>query len=56
MVIVIQFTYINSMENVYWGWILACIILYGPGRASVDYYLRFLGTSGSFNKNSLDKE
>ena len=45
MTAVIQFTYLDRIDHTYWALLLACIILYGPGRFSADYLLRFVGTS-----------
>ncbi len=42
---VIQFSYLKHLDHMYWAMMLSCIILYGPGRFSVDYLLRFVGTS-----------
>ncbi len=36
MVAVIQFTYLDLIEHLYWAVLLGTIILYGPGRLSLD--------------------
>jgi putative oxidoreductase len=36
MVAVIQFTYLDLIEHVYWAILLATIVFYGPGRYSID--------------------
>lgn len=40
MTAVIQFTYLDSKENLYWAFLLATIWFYGPGMFSMDYLLR----------------
>lgn len=45
MTAVIQFTYLDRIDHIYWALLLGCIILYGAGRFSADYLLRFVGTS-----------
>ena len=37
MVAVIQFTYLDLREHLYWAMLLGTIILYGPGKYSIDY-------------------
>lgn len=37
MTAVIQFTYLDLINHLYWAVLLGTIILYGPGRFSVDY-------------------
>lgn len=37
MTAVIQFTYLEHMDHLYWAVILGTIITYGPGRLSIDY-------------------
>ncbi len=39
MIAVIQFTYLDLVEHLYWAVLLATIIFYGPGRYSVDYLI-----------------
>lgn len=39
MTIVIQFTYLNLIDHLYWAILLCTIIFYGPGRYSLDYFL-----------------
>jgi putative oxidoreductase len=36
---VIQFTYLNSPEHLYWAVMLATIIFYGSGKYSIDYWI-----------------
>lgn len=36
MVAVIQFTYLDLIEHLYWAVLLATIVFYGPGRYSID--------------------
>ncbi len=36
MIVVIQFTYLDLIEHLYWTVLLATIVFYGPGRYSVD--------------------
>lgn len=40
MTIVIQFTYLDLIDHIYWAILFGIIILYGPGRFSLDYYIR----------------
>lgn len=40
MTIVIQFTYLDLIDHLYWAILLGIIILYGPGKFSLDYYIR----------------
>lgn len=40
MVLVIQFTYLDSNEHLYWLMLLGTILCFGPGRLSLDYILR----------------
>lgn len=46
MTLIIQFTYFDSTEHLYWGFIIGTIILYGPGKISIDHliYLKFRST------------
>jgi putative oxidoreductase len=37
---VIQFTYLNSPEHVYWAFLLGIILCYGPGQISIDALLK----------------
>ena len=37
MTIIIEFTYLDSVEHLYWGFLTGTIILYGPGKLSIDY-------------------
>jgi putative oxidoreductase len=39
MTAVIQFTYLDLIDHLYWAILLATIILYGPGRYSLDYLI-----------------
>ncbi|MCF8494137.1 MAG: DoxX family protein [Rickettsiaceae bacterium] len=39
MVAVIQFTYLDLIEHLYWAILLATIVFYGPGRYSIDSLL-----------------
>ncbi|MFI4954460.1 MAG: DoxX family protein [Gammaproteobacteria bacterium] len=40
MTIVIQFTYLDSSEHFYWAMLLATILCFGPGKISLDYWVR----------------
>lgn len=40
MTAVIQFTYLDLIDHLYWAVLLGIIILYGPGRFSMDFYIR----------------
>ena len=40
MTMVIQLTYDNSVEHIYWMTLLATILLYGPGKISLDYIIK----------------
>ncbi len=40
MTAVIQFTYLDSQEHFYWAILLGTILLYGPGRFSIDRLVR----------------
>jgi putative oxidoreductase len=40
MVLVIQFTYLDSNEHLYWLMLLGTLLCFGPGRLSLDYILR----------------
>jgi putative oxidoreductase len=40
MILVIQFTYLNSNEHLYWLMLLGTLLCFGPGRLSLDYLLR----------------
>lgn len=40
MTAVIQFTYLDSMEHLYWALLLSVIIILGPGSLSVDARIR----------------
>lgn len=40
MTAVIQFTYYNSNEHFYWAMLLATILCFGPGKISLDYWVR----------------
>ena len=39
MTVVIQFTYLDLIDHLYWALLLCTIIFYGPGRYSVDYFV-----------------
>ncbi len=39
MTAVIQFTYLNSNEHLYWAFLLGIILCYGPGKISLDNLL-----------------
>ena len=45
MTAVIEFTYLDSSEHSYWAMLLGIILLYGPGKISLDHWLK--------KKNSL---
>lgn len=40
MTAVIQFTYDNAMEHNYWAMLLAAILFYGPGKISLDHFIK----------------
>jgi len=40
MTAVIQFTYMHNQEHLYWALILANILSIGPGRISLDYFIK----------------
>lgn len=40
MTLVIQFTYLNSQEHIYWMLLLATLLCQGPGKLSIDYMIR----------------
>ncbi len=40
MILVIQFTYLNSDEHLYWLMLLGTLLCFGPGRLSFDYLLK----------------
>jgi len=40
MTLVIQFTYLNSQEHIYWMLLLGILICQGPGKLSIDYMIR----------------
>ena len=40
MTAVIQFTYLNSQEHVYWALLLGILLCQGPGKLSIDYIIR----------------
>jgi putative oxidoreductase len=44
MTAVIQFTYFQSMEHYYWAMLLGTLLCFGPGKLSIDYWLRKLGS------------
>lgn len=52
MVAVIQFTYLELIEHMYWAVLLACVLFVGPGKFSVDYILNQVGN----NKTIFGKE
>ncbi|MFK7967562.1 MAG: DoxX family protein [Rickettsiaceae bacterium] len=39
MTLVIQFTYLELVEHLYWLFLLSTILLYGSGKLSIDYWL-----------------
>ena len=40
MTAVIQFTYLDLIDHLYWAILFEIIILHGPGRFSLDHYIR----------------
>lgn len=40
MTLVIQFTYEMNMEHLYWGFLLLTILFCGPGKISIDYWIK----------------
>lgn len=40
MTLVIQFTYLNSQEHIYWMLLLGILICQGPGKLSIDYMIK----------------
>lgn len=40
MAIVIQVTYLQRVEHLYWMMLLTLLICYGPGRFSIDYFIK----------------
>lgn len=40
MTLVIQFTYLQSSEHLYWLMLLGTLLCFGPGKLSLDYILR----------------
>ncbi|HJK86286.1 MAG TPA: DoxX family protein [Candidatus Megaira endosymbiont of Nemacystus decipiens] len=40
MTMVIQFTYLDLIDHLYWALLLCTIIFYGPGRYSLDYIIK----------------
>jgi len=40
MTAVIQFTYMHNQEHLYWALLLASILSIGPGRISLDYFIK----------------
>ena len=40
MTLVIQFTYLNHIQHLYWILLLLCILCFGAGKISVDYFIR----------------
>lgn len=47
IVAVIQFTYLEAIEHIYWAILLGCILLIGPGKFSLDYILSEIGAGRS---------
>ena len=41
MTAIIQFTYLDLTEHLYWALLLGTIILYGPGKYSIDRIFKF---------------
>lgn len=39
MTLVIQFTYLQLVEHLYWLFLLCTVLFYGPGRFSLDHWL-----------------
>lgn len=42
MTAVIQFTYLQANEHIYWAFLLGFLLCYGPGKVSLDYFLQKL--------------
>lgn len=40
MTAVIQFTYFHSLMHLYWAFLFATILFYGPGKFSIDAWMR----------------
>lgn len=40
MTAVIQFTYLNLIDHLYWAILFGIIILHGPGRFSLDHFIK----------------
>lgn len=40
MISIIQFTYLDISDHSYWAIMLATILFYGPGRISMDHYIK----------------
>lgn len=40
MVLVIQFTYLDFKEHYYWMMLFSAIIAFGPGKLSIDHFIR----------------
>lgn len=40
MTLVIQFTYEMSLEHFYWGFLLITLLICGPGKISMDYWIK----------------
>jgi len=40
MIAIIQVTYLNISDHGYWAVMLATILFYGPGRISMDHYIK----------------
>ena len=40
MTSVIQLTYLQLTEHYYWGMLLSTLVLFGPGKISIDHFIR----------------
>jgi putative oxidoreductase len=40
MTAVIQFTYLKLIDHSYWAMLLSMIFFYGPGKISIDYFIK----------------
>lgn len=59
MVAVIQYTYPEHIEHLYWAILLGCILFVGPGKLSLDYVFYEISTNGIFfapNKQKSELE
>ena len=49
MTIVIQFTYLDLVDHLYWAILLCTIIFYGPGRYSIDNIIKYVSSARAWH-------